>query len=79
MQYYFKSFLTAFVGNNEPKLITHYQDVEHTAWLHTPYIIRKSAEGLLSLEHIERLKGFGFILVHLRRPKVETFTNQLNS
>jgi SAM-dependent methyltransferase len=68
-KYYFKNFMVALIRNSKPVLVTRQHGIEHTAWLHTPSYLNKSSAEIFSIENVQSLNGFGFMLVHLQYQK----------
>ncbi|HTB30468.1 MAG TPA: class I SAM-dependent methyltransferase, partial [Bacteroidia bacterium] len=66
-KHYLKSFLTAYIKNADPVLITQHAGNKHTAYLHTPDKLRSAMSEDFSCAKIESISGSGFMLLHCQK------------
>jgi ubiquinone/menaquinone biosynthesis C-methylase UbiE len=74
MRWYKKNFVKAILANSPPVMITQFKGTKHTSFLHTPGKIEHFARHSFECKKIERIGGFGFMLVHLQK---KAPTNQI--
>ncbi|HXB31451.1 MAG TPA: class I SAM-dependent methyltransferase [Puia sp.] len=62
-----KGTIKSFFTGNPVSIFINYNDRQQLVYIHTTMKIRKAMKNKFDFIHIERLKQFGFCLIHLRR------------